>query len=164
MLVADGESVIKDDTVVLSEEIVDSDGLTVGDFETPGDIEVIAEPEETKEYDWTEDEDLENLAEGLTDVDIVLERDTTGLPDKTAEREEVLELDVEPDADFIADGVRILLWEFIGDNEAIGVNDGEPDDESLSIDEYVVYPLIDAEGLTDWLAEDESDVNDELEK
>jgi hypothetical protein len=27
-----------------------------------------------------------------------------------------------------------------------------------------VYPLIDAEGLTDWLAEDESDVNDELEK
>lgn len=27
-----------------------------------------------------------------------------------------------------------------------------------------MYPLIDAEGLTDWLTEDESDVNDELEK
>jgi len=51
MLVTDGESLIKDDTVVVSEEMLDSDGLTVGDFESLGDTEVNPEPEEIKEYD-----------------------------------------------------------------------------------------------------------------
>lgn len=126
-------------------------------FESCGDLELNPEAELTKEYDLSEEEVLEILAEGLTDVDTVLERDIRGLPDGDAERNPLLELDVEPDGDFIPDGVRIFVCEFMGVIESTGVNDDDTEGETLSICEYVVSELYDTEGLIDSLAEDESD-------
>lgn len=72
-----------------------------------------------------------------------------GLPDNAAERDALLELDVDPDADFIPDCVRIFVWDGIGENDCIDVNDDDTDGESLSICEYVVSELYDTEELID---------------
>lgn len=130
-------------------------------FESCGDLELNPEAELTKEYDLSEEEVLEILAEGLTDVDTVLERDIRGLTDGDAERNPLLELNVDPDADFIPDGVRIFVCEFMGVIESTGVNDDDTEGESLSICEYVVSELYDTQGLIDSLAEDESDDSNE---